>query len=143
MYRNKLFLLETYNAVHKYDILCITEAYLDFSVPFDATTLPLTGYNLVRSDHPNNIKRGGACLYHKENLSLRSINAPFFFQCVLCEVTSQSQKGYVIVIYQSQSLLTVEFDEFLSSLLLKDLNHPLLLYSSISMQDLNHDGQMI
>ena len=88
---------------------------LDPSVSVDDTTLSLPGYNLARSDHPSNIKRGGVCLYYKENLSLRSINVPFLSQCVLCEVTLQSQKGYVIVIYRSPSQSTVEFDEFLSN----------------------------
>ena len=112
---NKLPLLEAYNTIHKYDILCISETYLNSSVSVDDTTLSLPGYNLVRSDHPSNIKRGGVCLYYKENLSLRSINVPFLSQCVLCEVTLQSQKGYVIVIYRSPSQSTVEFDEFLSN----------------------------
>ena len=52
-------------------------------------------------------------MYYKENLSLRSVNVPPLSQCVLCEVTLQSQKGYVIVIYPSLSQSTVEFDEFL------------------------------
>ena len=34
---------------------------------------------------------------------------------MLCEVTIQRQKGYVIVIYRSASQTTVEFDEFLSN----------------------------
>ena len=80
---NKLSLLETYNTFHKYDILCISETYLDSSVSVD-TTLFLPGYNLVRSDHPSNIKRDGVCLCFKENLSLRSVNVPFLSQCVLC-----------------------------------------------------------
>ena len=80
---NKLSLLEAYNTVHKYDILCISETYLDSSVSVNDTTLSLPGYNLVQSDHPRNIKRGGVCLYYKENLSLRSINVPFLSQCVL------------------------------------------------------------
>ena len=81
---NKSSLLEAYNTVHKYNILCISETYLDSSVSGDDTTLSLPGYNLVRSDHPSNIKRGGVCLYYKENLSLRSSNVPFLSQ--LCYV---------------------------------------------------------
>ena len=80
---NKLSLLEAYNTIHKYDILCISETYLDSSISVDDTTLSLPGYNLVQSHHPRNIKRGGVCLYYKENLSLRSINVPFLSQCVL------------------------------------------------------------
>ena len=90
---NKLSLLEPYNTFHKYDILCISETYLDSSVSVDDTTLSLPDYNLVRSDHPSNIKRDGVCLCFKENLSLRSINVPFLSQCVLCEATLQSEKG--------------------------------------------------
>ena len=97
--RNKLSLLEAYNTIYKYDILCISETYLDSSVSVDDTTLSLPGYSLVRSDHLTMLKRGGVCMYFKENLSLRSINVPFLSQCVLCEMTLQSQKGYVIVIY--------------------------------------------
>ena len=88
---------------------------LDPSVSVDDTILSLPGYNLVRSDHPSNIKRGCVCLYYEENLSLSSINVPFLFQCVLCEVILQSHKGCVIVIYRSPSQSIVGFDEFLSN----------------------------
>ena len=54
-------------------------------------------------------------MYYKENLSLRIIIASFLYQCVLCEVTIQRQKGYVILIYPSPSQATVEIDEFLSN----------------------------
>ena len=45
---NKLSLLEEYNTIHQYDILCISETYLESSVSIDYTTL-FPGYNLVRS----------------------------------------------------------------------------------------------
>ena len=105
---NKLTLLEVYNTIHQYDILCISETYLDSSVSKDDTTLSLPGYNLARSDHPDYVKRGGVCLYYKENLSLRNINVSFLSQCVLCEVTLQRQKGYVIVICWSPRETVVE-----------------------------------
>ena len=113
---NKLTLLQAYNTIHQYDILCISETYLDSFISNDDTPLSLPGYNLARSDHPGNVKRGGVCLYYKEKLSLRMINVSFLSQCVLCEVTPQRQKGYVIVIYRSPSQTAVEFDEFLSNL---------------------------
>ena len=33
-------------------------------------TLSLNGYNLTCGDHPDIVKRGGVCMYYKENLSL-------------------------------------------------------------------------
>ena len=53
---NKLSLLEAYNTIYKYDILCISETYLDSSVSVDDTTLSLPGYSLVRSDHLTMLK---------------------------------------------------------------------------------------
>ena len=106
---NKLSLLEAYNTVHKYDILCISETYLDSSVSLDDITLSLPVIILF------NLIILAICLYYKENLSLISINVPFLSQCVLCEVTLQIRKGQVIVIYRSPSQSTVEFDEFLSN----------------------------
>ena len=44
---NSLSLLEAYNTIHKYDILCISETYLDSSVSVEDTTLFLPGYNFV------------------------------------------------------------------------------------------------
>ena len=113
---SKLTLLEAYNTIHQYDILWISETYLDSSVSNDDTTLSLPGYNLAQSDHPGNVKKDGVCLYYKEKWSLRMINVSFLSQCVLCEATLQRQKGYVIVIYQSPSQTAVELDEFLSNL---------------------------
>ena len=79
-----MILLEACNTIHEYDILCISETYLDSSVSVDDTTPSLPGYNLIWSDHPNNVKRGGVCFYYKKNLSLRPINV---LLPVLCEVT--------------------------------------------------------
>ena len=104
---NKLTLLQAYNTIHQYDILCISETYFDSSISNDDTTLSLPGYNLARSDHPGNVKRGGVCLYYKEKLSLRMINVSFLSQCVFWEVTLQRQKGHVTVIYRSPSQTAV------------------------------------
>ena len=128
------------------NMICISETNLD-SFYFNRWHYSfLQGYNLVWSNHPSNIRRGGLCLYYKENLFLRIINVSFLSQCVLCEVTIQKKNGYVIVIYRSPSQTIVELDEFLSNfvksfkILLSNFNHPFLLYSVISMQDLNHGG---
>ena len=71
---NKLSMLEAYNDAHKYDVICISESYLDSTVPLDDNSLSLNGHNLTLADHPDNVKRGGVCMYHKENLSLRIIS---------------------------------------------------------------------
>ena len=58
---SKLFLLKAYISVHKFDIICLSETYLDSTAPLD-------------DDHPSNIKRRGACLYYKICLAQRVLN---------------------------------------------------------------------
>ena len=60
---NKLSLLSAYNTLHKFDVICISETYLDKSADNDA--LSIDGYNIIRADHPHNQKRGGVCIYFK------------------------------------------------------------------------------
>ena len=94
---NKLTLLQAYNTIHQYDILCISETYLDSSISNDDTTLSLPGYNFARSYHRDNVKRGGVCLYYKEKLSLRMINVSFLYQGMLCEVTKSLCDCYLSI----------------------------------------------
>ena len=61
----KLFFFKAYIATHKFDIICISETYLDSSTPSDDNNLEISGYTLVRSDHLSNNKRDGVCIYYK------------------------------------------------------------------------------
>ena len=76
----------------------------------------IEGYTLIRSDHPSNTNKGGACIYYKESLSVRIVNIPSLTECLVCEVTIQSKKGYVAIVYRSPSQSTSEFESFLSRL---------------------------
>ena len=75
----KLFLLNAYNLVHSFDIICLSETYLNSETPPNNTCLELPGRNLFHSDHPSNSKRGGVCIYYKStipenNLSISNLN---------------------------------------------------------------------
>ena len=74
---------------HQQYIICISETYLDSSV--DENTLKLDGYSLIRADYHDNMKRGGVCLYYKENLLLRHINIEYFAQYLLCMISIQTK----------------------------------------------------
>ena len=45
-----------YVAIKKFDVVCLSEAYLDSSYLSDDDNFYLPGYNLVRGDHPSNVK---------------------------------------------------------------------------------------
>ena len=54
MAHNKLSLLSAYNTLHshRFDVICISETYLDKSTYNDA--LSIDGYNIIRADQPDN-----------------------------------------------------------------------------------------
>ena len=83
MAHNKLSLLSAYNTHHKFDVICISETYLDKSVDNDA--LSIDGYNIIRADHLHNQRRGDVCIYFKEQLKLKQIITPNSSECILCE----------------------------------------------------------
>ena len=100
-------LLTAYNSIQHYDIIWISETYLDSSI--DENTLKLAGYSLIRADHPGNIKRGGVCLHYKENLLLQHIKTEYFPQCLLCRISIQNQTGYLVVTFGSPNQNNNEF----------------------------------
>ena len=61
--------------MYKHDFICLSETYLDSSTPDGL--LEIDGYNLVRVDHPNNIKRSEVCIYYKESLPVRVMSLPY------------------------------------------------------------------
>ena len=65
--------LQDYNSLFNHDFIFISETYFDSSVIERNRSFQLNGYDLLRADHPNNIKRGGVCIYYKESLCVREV----------------------------------------------------------------------
>ena len=61
----KVSLLRAYVAIRKFDVVCLSETYLDSSNLSDDDSFNLPSYNIVRADHPSNTKEGGVCIYFK------------------------------------------------------------------------------
>ena len=119
---SKLTQLKAYISMYKHDFICLSETYLDSSTP--DRLLEIDGYILVCADHPNNIKRGGVCIYYKESLPVRIISLPYLKEALLLKMTCNDKKVIVSVIYRSPSQNNNEFDSFLSNFekLLSDIN---------------------
>ena len=49
-----------------YDIICLSETFLDPSIDLSDERITIERYNLLRADHPSNKKRRGVCIYYKE-----------------------------------------------------------------------------
>ena len=106
----KIDLLQAYNTIHQYDMINLSESYLDASVSFDNDNLNINGYMLVRADHPGNVKRGGMCLYFKESLPVKCLSNSYLKECLILEVSINNKRGYVVSLYRSRSQTSDEFD---------------------------------
>ena len=50
------------------DLVCLSETFLDSTIPNDDVNIQINRYSLLRADYPNDIKRGGVCTNLKESL---------------------------------------------------------------------------
>ena len=105
--------LDTYNTINKFDVICVSESYLDSSIVSDNNNLNIKGYNLYRVDHPNNVKRGSVCAYIWELVLVRCLNNAYLQECFILEI-SINKKGYVVSLYWSPSQTPDEFDSFIN-----------------------------
>ena len=121
-------LLQAFNSLHKFDLICLSETYLDSSISTEEKSLIIDGYKLLRSDHPSDTKRGGVCIYHKETMSVKVLNLFQLPECLVCEVSIQNKRGFLATMYHSpsqshdcfQNFLN-EFEKLLSSIAEKNL----------------------
>ena len=83
----KLFLLNAYNLVHSFDIICLSETYLHSETPLNDTCLELPGDNLLHSDHLSINKRGGVCIYYKSTLPRNILSISNLDECINFEIS--------------------------------------------------------
>ena len=116
-----ILLLKAYNAIYKYDFICLSETYRISSITSDHVALNLAGYNLVREDHPNNVKRGGVCIDYKESLPVTVIKLSHLQEAFFLEL---NVKIIISSLYGSPSQNNKELEIFLTSFehLLSDIN---------------------
>ena len=110
----KLSLIEAYDSIHKFDLIALSETYLNNSISNEDIPLQGFSHNVFRSDHPSNAKRGGVCLYYKEKLSIKQRpDLQILSECVVAEITSNRKKIFFVVLYRSHSQSFQQFKQFL------------------------------
>ena len=88
-------------------LLFVSQKHLDSTVPFDDDNLGISGYHLIRSDHPSNTKRGVVCLYCKNYLPLRVKECLKIF-----ELKIGDRSCNFIALYRSPSQPQDDFETF-------------------------------
>ena len=82
----KVFILKSFNALHSYDFICLSETLSSHSVSSTLDSLNIDGYNIVRSDHPGGSKRGAVCCYFKESCPIRILKITPMTECLVLEL---------------------------------------------------------
>ena len=107
-----MFLLKAHITIHKFDIICLSETYLDSSTRPDDENLEIARYDIARADHPTNNKRGGVCIYYKKFLPLRVLNIVFLNECINFELKIGDKTCNFIVLCRSPSQSQDVFGNF-------------------------------
>ena len=112
----KVSLLRAYVAIRKFDVVCLSETYLDSSNLTDDDNFNLPGYNVVRADHPSNTKKGGVCIYFKNSLPLKVLDIQLLQECINFEIKIADKICNFISLYRSPSQSKDEFESFADNL---------------------------
>ena len=112
----KVSLLRAYVAIRKFDVVCLSETYLDSSNLSDDDNFNLPGYNVVRADHPSNTKKGGVCIYFKNSLPLKVLDIQLLQECINFEIKIADKTCNFISLYRSPSQSKDEFESFADNL---------------------------
>ena len=62
----KISLLQAYIIQNNYDIICLSETFLNSSIQTNDDRIKIGGYNLIQAGYPSDPKRGGVCIYYKD-----------------------------------------------------------------------------
>ena len=99
----KLSQLKAYNTLHSYDLICLSETWLDSTTFIDSNDLSLKCYNLHRVEDPDNVTKGGVCVNYKEILAVQFLQTKLD-ECIASEVTFKNKKkGCMISLQRSPS----------------------------------------
>ena len=110
----KISLLQAYILQHNHDIMCLSETFLNSSIESNDDRISIDGYNLIRSDHPSDPKRGGVCIYYTEHIPLiKRDDICTLDNCLVMEIRSKGEKYFLTCIYRSPSQSHNVFKNFL------------------------------
>ena len=102
--------------MHSFDIICISESYLNSENFSSDDNLNVTGYNMIRADHPSGSRRGGVCIYYKESLPIKMLNIYYLQECICFDLKIGNKLCSITSLNRPPSQTADEFDNFLNKL---------------------------
>ena len=110
-------LIEVYDAVHKYDVIAVSESMLDSTIKNDDISIEGFSKDIYRSDHPSNTKIGGVCLYYRDELPIeRRTDLELLQEMIVTEISLRRKKIILATLYRSPSQNSEQFETFINNL---------------------------
>ena len=106
-------LIETYNATNSFDIVRLSETFLDSIIPSDHNRINVAGCSLLKADHPSNTKSEGVCIYYKDCLPLiKKYYVTDLKECLVTEITVDNEKCSFTCLHRSPRQNCGQFSDF-------------------------------
>ena len=91
----KVLLIKAFIIAQKFESVCLSESFLDSAW----WNINNDGYLVLKIDHLNNMKRGGACIYFKEFLPLiRQNDIDHMKECLVTEIDFSNKKCFFAIL---------------------------------------------
>ena len=102
----KILLIETFISTHNFDILCLSETFLDSTIDLNDENININGYSILRADHPSNNKCGPVCIFFKQSLPLiRRDDLSTMQEAIVTEISVKNETCFFtcFFLYRSDS----------------------------------------
>ena len=88
-------------AIHKLDVNCLSETYLNTSISNDDDNLEVPCYNLFRAEHRSNTKGWCVCIYYRYSLPLKILGIHCLQECINFEIIVGGKQYIFVSLYHS------------------------------------------
>ena len=105
----KLSLSRPYIAIHKFDVVCLSETYLNASISNDDDSLEVSSYNLFRADRPSN---GCFCIYCRNSLPFKILGIHNLQECIDFKIIIGVKLHKFVSLYRSPNQSQDYFESF-------------------------------
>ena len=96
--------MEAYITDQNFDMICLSEIFLNSSIQNDDHKLRNDDYNLIRFDHPSGSRKVRICIYYKRHCPLIRYDDLYTLDnCLATEIRSQSKNSFLTCAYRSPS----------------------------------------
>ena len=122
-----------------FDIICLSEAFLNSPLNREDDRLKIEGYDLIRSDNPNRLKTEDVCIYYKEHIPLIRRDDPCSLRdCLITEIRLENENCFLTCLHRLPCQHQHEFKIFRTNLVtLMDYINNEIPTCSVLIGDLN------